>query len=443
MGDSAGLSARAHLHLLAPTRFRRVELGEASDDPALAGYMSMRALLLRDLEELRDLASRAPSSLAWVWLAFAEGRYEDAAGRLASIPKPDSSEARSVLLGASSAIHLASGRRAEALDAARSAARIARTDGGRLAQCFAYLNLGRVRRACGQRHRALHILGSLSKAASSLWRERIAWEKALAASPDEESEPGRLLLGGGLLSLPALDFASDRDDCIAIQCALDPDSSPSPLLAPFLEGRQALPPATLAGVCGSTFGESRSLLVVLPSGCRRVCLWADARCSERGRGLELQGRTALAVASLALEPSRVLSRDEFFRRVYGQSYAHERHRNVVKTLMHRIRVALGEVAGCVREEDGFSLRVDVPFWFRDPTGETSVEERVLAELAEQSGPIHGISKSLGLSRRSVQNAAAALKAKGVIRKREQNYVIVDTTFTEPTHWPTPLPSDES
>ena len=53
-------------------------------------------------------------------------------------------------------------------------------------------------------------------------------------------------------------------------------------------------------------------------------------------------RTETGIAALALAGDAVISRDDFFRRVYGFPFVAYRHRAVLDTLCHRMRTLLGK-----------------------------------------------------------------------------------------------------
>ena len=379
---------------------------------------------------------------------------------------------------------LAAGTLDEAVELGRRAARMAQSEALSHQEYLAHLTLARIRRYTGRPHLALHILAALARVAPSTWSGWIGWETLLAggtyAHPDPLAGPAtraeaalRALLGAarsgdrGAFQRAAAEaraaaavWPSLGEEIAALVAALDPLETDIPKpLAPWMAGETAAIPFGLHGV-GMPQGEgaqAESATAFVMAGPKR----AGRRLLLPGLGLapparmlardssRAGARTETGIAALALVGDGVISRDDFFRRVYGFTFVAYRHRAVLDTLCHRMRLLLGP-AGEIRREEGepaaagadettptIALVLHQEIVVPDMRCILPAADRVLRALALLGATsASSAAERLRMPLRTVQAVLQQLVSEGACTTardgRHVVYRIEDTTFTQVT-----------
>jgi hypothetical protein len=402
---------------------------------------------------------------------------------------------------------LSAGETEAAVDLARRASRMAQAESLPQLEYLANLTLARVRRYSGRPHLALHILVALSRVAPPVWSGWIAWEVILAGGrPQFARDP--VEGGGGAVSLAAegrarelalpetpaaaaarallgflqvvrdgrreefaeqatalrrasacwWDLAQESETLLA---AVDVAQDDAPLrLAPWRRGETTAIPCGLHGIgipqgadleteTATAFvlaGPQRSGRRILRPG---LTLAPEARMltRESAKNAAAGVRTETGIAALALAGPNGLSREDFFRTVYGFPFVPHRHQAVLDVLCHRMRNLLGD-AGELRRDgadvggggaSGPSLvlilgkSIVVP----DMRCALPTSDRVLRALATLgTTSASTAAESLRMPLRTVQAVLQQLVAEGACTVerdgRRVSYRIEDTTFTEVT-----------
>jgi hypothetical protein len=110
---------------------------------------------------------------------------------------------------------------------------------------------------------------------------------------------------------------------------------------------------------------------------------------------------------------------------------------VRRVLYHRVRQALGEHASLDRVDDRLCLRARTTIAFPDPRCTPAAEDD-LVRLLSRLGVLtpQQASELLGMPIRTARDALKRLAEEGVCRlqgeARRHEYVLEDTTFSEPT-----------
>ncbi len=434
----------------------------AADDARAAGARALtsawRALLSDDARAL-DLTTRALTAMTE--LRDAEGVVEATAlHALARLAEDDV---------------------AEGLRIARRASRMARTEAIPVCEVLAHLVLARARRASGHPHLALRItrgLAGFSASGSSAGAHRgwLALERSLAggAAGDEPTPVGAtssVSVGAVVRPLAAWVAAAEQghveafDDAtrtlgtatrglpsfvrreldaivLAVDARLDPTRS---RIEPFLRGATADVPPVLAGL-GTTRGAEEAAIAYVASRqrgpARRVvrlgrALAAHGRVALKQTRMK-QGRTETVVAALLLAGPSGLAEDVCFRAVYGFAYVPELHRGAFDVTLHRAREWIGEHGAIERRGSVVSLEARRALLCPDPRSSGSLSDAVLVALADHGARgAKEIAEATGIPLRAVQTALAELARDGACDARPgsgraMEYVVEDTTFTEPT-----------
>lgn len=421
------------------------------------------------------------------WLALAEGRAGEgaqlattAAGR-ASKEQLASYVIETTAIGALCAAQ--EGDLDTATNLARRSSRMARTEDLPQWQYLANLVLAQVRRLSGAPHLSARIVGALARVVPPAWHRWVASEALLAgALPvaaslalDDVSDPrgeARVLrdllqatvAGDGArftsvaeqLRQMTLSWSGQPEQMRNVVCALDARVSPEKAtedVRAWCVGEIATPPGAVKGLCTDLDeqedGASHSAYVLgQPSesepGCRGrriVGLGAPLIRAEltvpktEGRS----ERTPATLCALVLAGRQGVCRDDLFRAVYGFGYRHVPHRGLLKTLIHRVRRAVGDAGSVVDEDERFRLILTRSILVPDPRAGRSLEDRVLRLLSRGEGEsAKEAAERLGVSLRTAQLALKALVDDGALSTkkvgRSTEYKVEDTTFSEPTRW---------
>jgi hypothetical protein len=359
----------------------------------------------------------------------------------------------------------------DALEQARRAWRMARTEGLPEAEHLAGLTLARLRRQTGRAYLSARIAGALRRIASPTWHAWIDWELVLArglqpmeAGPigpacelkallEQAASGDRIAFDETTVRIEAAtrNLAPFHRDAQRLLTALDPVRA-----LPELDGRMlrwttgidalSAPPYGLAGI--DPLGEhdvpstDGALVVAEPDRPgRRVLQVARGLVAAHVEGRFVDdgptGRPESVLSALALAGPSGLEDAELFRAVYGFTYVPALHRGTFDVAVHRARTRLAAFGDIERGSGRMCLRLRAPFAVADPRSTAGIDDRVLA-LVASSGELSArdAAKSLGVPLRTVQGSLRELVDSGACRAQREGrrvvYCVEDTTFQEPT-----------
>lgn len=348
---------------------------------------------------------------------------------------------------------------------ARTATRMARTEGLRDSECFASVVLARARRLHGETHRALQILRALLRYAPAAWHPWIEWELVLAggltwtdgATPWSPASPAAAILAHWLgsakrgdraawnhglaeLRTGLLERAPLLHDVAAVAAALDPETAAAGAprgVAEWLVGTQHELPWGLAGVCAS----ARPVFVSIRPGRRGIRTLDSGLETAKADTLRVAPAQAqsrpdalLSVLALAGAPTTTAT---LFERTYGFAFVPGTHQGVFDVLLHRTRARFETSVRIVRTNDAYVLESLMPLLVPDPRSGPTDDDRVL-QLVAVRGTLTAreAAESLGVSLRKAQIALDSLAESGACRQARRGrlfeYRVEDTTFLEPT-----------
>jgi len=433
--------------------------------------------------------------VAGEWLAIRRGTpHEDAREleeRARALARQDARPRTSALLVEVATVRAMASLARDDLEGAlresRRASRMARTEALPQSEYLANVVLARARRLSGRPHLATRILRGLAEVAPRPWWGWLGWELALAGAadvldtrgegssrraPSERDASGRIdwadrgaravrdLLdaaragarkpfeGAVRASDAALrDDAPRKRDLVALVAALDPDRDPEtggPEVASWCSGEEAVAPPVIAGACSVDAVHMTSGYVAAWPGdarrARRVAAAGTALVASHAlvtTGAGPPGRVEATVATLALAREPWVDVPSLFRKVYGFAFDVALHRGVLDVLLHRVRARLGDLARLEREHDALRLVVLAPLYVPDPRCVQSLEELVVRLIArEGASSARDAARALEVPLRTVHRALQQLVAEGACELRKEGrhveYVVEDTTFSEPT-----------
>jgi len=375
----------------------------------------------------------------------------------------------------------------EATALSRRASRMARTEGLRAERFLASIVLARVRRRGGRPHLATRILSSIAPIAPGLWQGWLRWERLLAGgrpsaigedaevpesltnAPDGPSKRAALGLVNWLAAASAGDakkFDAHRDavreealgfrdmaqERTALAAALDPRVDPGDVPAvvvPWASGESDETPAGLHGIVGPPDGPADSTIacVICRPGRppRRVLRVATPLLAAEGEIVRLErtrlrrGRVDTAVAALALAGDGGLVDAGLFEKAYEFEFVPSLHAGILDVLVHRMRARLEGAATVHRQSGRLRLEPHGILVLPDPRCVEHVEDRLLRVIARHGGvTTRQAAQELDVSVRTAQLALRRLLASGdcVLNRdgRRVQYLVEDTTFTEPTRF---------
>ena len=341
------------------------------------------------------------------------------------------------------ALAVLDGDTAAAVAQARQAARAARTEAIPAMEYLAYWTLARARRGTGKPHASALIVAACARAAPSHWHPLIDWELVLAGSTGD--------IGGSMLDRPLADPAQTwravlRDPSEATLDRL----RALPLPPRFARERDVLASGfdavavadeplafRMAAALTPTATGTPAVWEVDPSGCR--LRWARAAGTATAQiSMEEGERTIAAIAVLARAQAG-LPVEEFFQRVYGFGFRQAIHGGALRTLVHRVRSALGDSATLERVGDELRLEARGRFLCPALASAPTLEDRLLRLIALAPGVgARELSEHVDANLRTVQRALRSLASSGACDARQDGrsltYAVEDTTFSEPTHF---------
>jgi tetratricopeptide (TPR) repeat protein len=449
---------------------------------ARAAVLDFDERTLRELEPLaRDLSQGLSdegvltADLVCMWAVLARGDAATARERSREAASHAAKAELAALVVEIQALRalasIALGEHDVALDVARRASLMARTEGLPQPEFLAHLSLARARRYARQPHLSLRILEALIGVAPSPWQPWLAWESLLAAgarSPAtdharQDRSPADALhalfcaaRAGDRRSFDELiaalvaftgGFALARTELLELIAALETRrASPTAELSAWRDGQSVLTPPSIHGlrVRASEQDETAAAYVLVQPGERgaRMLHWSLALVSQLPvaripQSQRAQGRVETLLAVLALAGPEGLDEAECFSRTYGFSFIVDVHRGVFDVLLHRARGALGALGEVTRRERSLALEVAQPLLIPDPRVSQRTTDRVLRLLAERgAASARDAAALLGISLRSAQSALSELATSGACDARKDGrsvaYVVEDTIFSEPS-----------
>jgi hypothetical protein len=371
----------------------------------------------------------------------------------------------------------------EATSLARRASRMARTEGLRAERFLASILLARVRRRAGRPHLATRILSALTPIAPAPWQGWLVWERVLAGSRtflESDTDPLqtatdtaasrassalirwlRMARAGDVAAFDEakgeaaghteayLDIDRERN---ALAAALDPRLDPKDLperLRPWAIGDEEDTPAGLHGIVGPPDGPADSTIasvVARPDRPpRRLLRVSVPLLQEEGEPMRLErtrlrrGRVDTAVAALALAGPEGLPDSGLFEKAYEFEFVSSLHAGILDVLVHRMRARLEGAATVHRNSGRLRLEPHGILVLPDPRCVEHVEDRLLRVIARHGGvTTRQAAQELDVSVRTAQLALRRLLESGdcVLNRdgRRVEYLVEDTTFTEPTRY---------
>lgn len=424
--------------------------------------LAKNALLAFDPAELAratrlaaELVARAEDGRGalWVralerWVALARGQASGDAGLGAAARAAGDA---SLVVEATALDALAAAAAGEldvALECARRASRMARTEALPQAEYLAHLVLARLRRLRGYPHLAGRILDALARLASPRWQRWLAWERGwagtvelpggLAAARAAARAGDRAAYGAATEALydHVRDFAPVALEARCFVAACDPDAAPPPQLAPWCAGADARAPLGLYapddhGSLGyvACRPESRGRRI-LPPG--QGLFGAPLLPRQRRK----QSRVESLVSVLALAGPEGVHEADAFRTVYGFAFVPELHRGTFDVAQHRARAYLGARGSLERRGGDVRLVLTEPVLVPDPRCAEPLENRLLRAVAGGAGSAKAAADAAGVSLRQAQKVLQELARDGACvaarEGRQVAYRVEDTTFSEPT-----------
>ncbi|MEZ4438723.1 MAG: helix-turn-helix transcriptional regulator [Polyangiaceae bacterium] len=416
---------------------------------------------LKRVEETAEGEARLEQRLDRAWRAIADG---EAAEDLGAVERDAARLGlASLVVRAAAARALAaatSGALDEALEVARRASRMGRTEALPEAEYLAALVLARVRRLMGRPYLANRILTALAGYAPPPWHGWIGWELLLASGRALEGTSGaaatllealahldrghaaswRAAIEGLMGATSGVAFV--HRDVARLRAALDPTANcDDPALARWRAGEEPHdPPHGLLGL--HVHGGPTVALVLAGPGL------VSRRLLDRGAPLvrDATAMTATArrqaridglLAALAAVAPAAIDEADLFRTVYGFKYARNVHKEVLHVALHRARERLGTQGEIHRDGSLLHLTLVGPTLFPDPRCVPAVDDRVLQLVAKRgSVTAKDAAGALGIPLRSAQSALKELVEGGACTLRRDGrkvaYEVEDTTFREPT-----------
>ena len=361
----------------------------------------------------------------------------------------------------------------QATAAARLGSRMAGTEARPADEIFSNLVLARVRRVTGATHLSLRIANALAPLASAPFRSWIEWERRMAGAQPRPFESHarpveRAIVARDQVIVRAL--AGDREGFDAAVNALRSESAGFSDLA--IEAADLIAATDASSRVEATDAMRGWMLGehhVLPHGLHGLAM---SRASEETEGTPIgyavahrerrrvltigvplleassgvlaplhpskrpQERTDAAIALLALRNGSI-DETSFFKELYGFEYQPLLHGSILSSLLHRVRGVVGGCAMLHREHGRLRLEPHDILVAWDPRCYRPLEDRILRELALQ-GPntAKNAAERLGVPLRTVQAALSELIEGGACRRerrgRNLEYLVEDTTFSEPT-----------
>jgi hypothetical protein len=404
------------------------------------------AALRGDTDELTALGRLCDGALAQSWLHGDVGELEsierDAAATGKAALVLDAASLRALCLARQ-------GRPEDALEHARRASRMARTEALPQQEYLANIVLARVRRLAGQSYLSARILGALRSFAPAPWHGWIDWELLMATGQAPSGEDTRVAALAALLAgradVQTVGWALFDEDLARLRAAMGLSAAPDAAIDGWCAGEGDRPPYGLSGVATGSGGvrEDGSIACVVcepNEPARRMIMLGRAHRDEAIA--ELPGasrsfaRTDALIAALALHGD-AMPIDSLFKAVWGFKFSPSVHQAVFDTALHRARARLGAHGTIDRTNDEVAVSIPGPLIVPDPRCVSPAEERVLLFVARHgSASAQAASKALDIPLRTAQASLSSLVKDGAChrhkRGRQVAYSVEDTTFQEPT-----------
>ncbi len=357
-----------------------------------------------------------------------------------------------------------------AVEQARRASRMARTESKPQSEYLANVVLARLRRMSERPHLATRILGALRATAPPAWHAWIDWERFFAGvlEPNYDVPTGQLnaLLDAARqghrerfdtlqesLLRACVHCAFAQDDVCALLIGIDPGFEPRAFSEALRSQQDAwragiseMPPFGIRSACARhrvTSDDAIAFVHADASKHRAVRLLSPGlglvdesvpRLPQRPRR---RGRAETASAALLLAGPQGLEDAALFETVYGFAYRPETHEGTFSVMLHRMTKWLGDHATLQRSQGRVALDCQREVIVPDPRCAQNDEDRIAAAMAH-AGPMRAgdIAQQVELPLRTVQRALSRLSSEGectVERSgRVVRYHVEDTTFSEPT-----------
>ncbi len=338
----------------------------------------------------------------------------------------------------------------EAVQLARRASRMSRTESLPQEEYLANVVLARFRRMSGKPHLSARILSALLRVATPPWHRWMKWELLLAGMSPDVPSPGAAALMTAIAHARAgesdamhAQFELAHEEVAGFHSLAEDLTTFETLIvgteSSFATGGEPVIPRGLAalGVMGAD--EEAAWVLADSQGARRVLQPGRNLHGDRHRlsaTKQRQARTETAIASLLLAGPTGSKEEVFFERIYGFAFE-ERHRNVRDVLYHRVRDRIGDLATLERIDGMVRLVATQPIAVPDPRCSPPAEHSLLLVLASRGfASPRQAADALGIPMRTVQDALKRLAADGACRPvkkgRKLEYHLEDTTFLEPT-----------
>lgn len=482
LGDAARdrawrLALDAHLHASGVAEVDDVQVDAlvplvASETRAVA-HAAQRIVIRAAQHFDRELAERvfavgvrtgvdARDELGSHWMRWISGVYDvDGSRRLER--EAHSAGLADVVVDAAALRALAlaeQGELEEALEQARRASRMARTEGLPQAEYLANLALARVRRLSGRPYLAMRILTALRRFVSPAWLVWLDWELVLSGGTADAGPAAELrslvnAAGHGdrntvqetfdrlLARVRGVSFA--ERDVTRVRAVLDSSFEADAETAEWRSGRVEDPPCGSIALASTAAADAPRVQVIVEPGrapglrSLRVGPGCLLKCDVELVPLQRrESRTDAVLAALALAGNDGENESSLFEKVWGFSFSAERHQDVLNMAVSRARARVAEVEGKITRSSGrLVLEVGRTLRLPDPRGGTRADDRLLWYLArEGSTTASSAADALGVPLRTVQASLKALVEDGFCsmdrRGRQAEYRVEDTTFQEPT-----------
>lgn len=374
---------------------------------------------------------------------------------------------------------LATGQLDEAVQLARRASRMGRTESCPQQEYLANVVLARLRRLSGKPHLATLILAALIRVAGPRWWPWLQWELFLASGQLEHPSPAPApqALAGYVAAARKGDrktAEATHRQAVALVRGIAPLENDTNTLAQLIDHRvdsSRAPIETVAWLSGGADdvpGGLASIGTLQPSSgdppspdatpasteVEAAVVWAPEGETARrvltpGVGLlptgasylpatkGRQARTDSTMAALLLAGPDGLDEDALFRRIYGFAFDEALHRGVRDVLYTRVRQRLEERGALERSSGRVRIRHDASLVVPDPRC-SPPRDHVLLWLLARHGHTSAkdAAKLLGIPVRTAQDGLRRLVDDGVCRAqkvgRRLEYHLEDTTFREPT-----------
>ena len=342
------------------------------------------------------------------------------------------------------------GDQEEALNFARRASRMARTESIPHAEYIANIALAHARRRMGMPHLSVHILMALVRVAPVAYREWMRLELVLASGnsgtvtqQDRAEVLQRAVKSADeecfRLALHSLsEFRPMYDEVVCLQhLVVGHDFCEA---RAFQEGHSDTIPNGFALI--GCDGAKHPVWVYGRPGRKGLRL-----ISQRALALEVRQlgdtprtryRTDSALAALILAGPEGVNEELFFKQLYGFAFETELHSNMFTTLLARVRDRLGDVGTMVRD-DRLAIILQEEVILPDPRCDAPDDVELLTWLGRRGGKsAKEAAAELGISVRKVQDALAKLVEEGACKVdregRRRIYSVDDTTFSQMTRF---------